>query len=485
MTPVEVAAVEVVAGRKALRLRAPGLKAGMCARLVLDEIVGENAATRTRDPLLHPQIDYTINRLPGMANAVPVAKTVEPPPSREDLEEGWVTLFDRRSIEGFEGEGWRRAAVHMDPNDAARLADHPLVDDWDGMLCNTPGARDVVSKLQHGDCDARIDFMVPKGSNSGVYFMGRYELQILDSFGKKAVDFGDCGGIYEGMDGDHGFPGSSPKVNASNAPGEWQRFDVRFRAPRFDASGKKVANAKFEWVKLNGTLIQENVEVPNPTRGGFDGPEQAFGPLRLQGDHGPVAFKKVRLKRLDPLPTDAVAANANAGFVRIFDGKTIDGWKAGGKAKWSVEDGAIVGRGDAGHLFSPRGDYVNVEQRAKVVINDAGNSGFYFRTQFSDGFPPGYEAQVDSSHPDPQRTGSLYGMAKVTIPLVPPNVWFDYRVRCADEAAGTHIQIWVNGFQTVDFVDKDRTYKSGHLALQQHNEGSEVRFKDIEVKELK
>jgi len=487
VTPVEVAAVEVVAGRKALRVRAPGIKAGMCARLVFDGIVGENTANgaQTRDPLLHPQVDYTINRMPGMAAAAAVAKTVEPPPSREDMEEGWVTLFDRRSIEGFEGEGWRRAAVHMDSNDPTQLAEHALVDDWDGMLVNAQGAHDVVSKVLHGDCDARIDFLVSKGSNSGVYFMGRYEVQILDSFGKKEVDFGDCGGIYEGMDGDQGFVGSALKVNASNAPGEWQRFDVRFRAPRFDASGKKSTNAKFEWVKLNGTLIQENVEVENPTRGGFDGPEVAYGPVRLQGDHGPVAYKKVRLKRLDPPPGDAATASANAQFVKIFDGKTLDGWKKTGNAKWSVEEGAIVGRGDAGHLFSPRGDYVNFEQRAKVVINDFGNSGFYFRTKFGDGFPAGYEAQVDSSHPDPQRTGSLYGMAKVTVAPVPANVWFDYRVRCVDEAAGTHIQIWVNGFQTVDFTDAARTYKTGHLALQQHNEGSEVRFKDVEVRELK
>ena len=86
------------------------------------------------------------------------------------------------------------------------------------------------------------------------------------------------------------------------------------------------------------------------------------------------------------------ACAADAEFTPLFDGKTLDGWKKTGNAKWSVEEGAIVGRGDAGHLFSPRGDYVNFEQRAKVVINDFGNSGFYFRTKFGDGFFVGYEA---------------------------------------------------------------------------------------------
>jgi glucose/arabinose dehydrogenase len=492
VTPVEVAGVELAADRTSLRLHAPALQAGMCVRIVLDGIAGEGAVNgrATREPLLHPQVDYTINRLPGQKEATPVAKTVAPPPAREDLEEGWVTLFDRRSIDAFTGEGWRRAAVHMDPADPTKWADHELVDEWDGMLVNTPGAHDVVSKYELGDCEARIEFCVTRNSNSGVYFLGRYEVQILDSFGKREVGYGDCGGIYEGDDlgigGAKGFAGSAPKVNACNAPGEWQRYDVRFRAPRFDANGRKTANAKFEWVKLNGQLVQENVEVTNPTRGAFDGPEVATGPLRLQGDHGPVAFRKIRLK---PLGDREGGGAAGPPWVKLFDSRSIDGgdikdWKRSGEAQWSVADGVLVGRGKTGHLFSPRGDYVNFEVRASVMINDGGNSGLLFRTAYGDGFPAGYEAQINASHPDPQRTGSLEDLAPVTIPLVPANVWFDYRVRCADEPAGTHIQIWVNGLETVDFVDRERRHPSGHLCLQQHDEASEVRVRSFEVREL-
>jgi glucose/arabinose dehydrogenase len=503
VTPVDVAAVELAPERTSLRIHAPKLQAGMCARLLFDGIAGQGSADgrATREPLLHPQIDYTINRLPGKKQATPVAKTVAPPPARQDVEEGWVTLLDRRSIEAFTGEGWRRAAVHMDPADPTRFAEHEMVDDWDGMLVNAPGAHDALSIFELGDCEARIEFCVTKNSNSGVYFMGRYEVQILDSFGKKEVGYGDCGGIYEGddlgPDGKNGFAGSAPKVNACNAPGEWQRYDVRFRAPRFDASGRKVANAKFESVKLNGQLVQENVEVTNPTRGAFDGPEVAVGPLRLQGDHGPVAYRNIRLKPLadaDPAADSTAGSTPDPdhgkGWVKLFDGKSIDGcqrideWKRSGEAQWSVEDGILVGRGKTGHLFSPRGDYVNVEQRCSAMINGGGNSGFYFRTAFGDGFPSGYEAQINASHTDPQRTGSLEDLAPVTIPLLAANVWFDYRVRCVDEPAGTHIQIWVNHLKTVDFIDKERRHKSGHLALQQHDEASEVRFRSIEVREL-
>ena len=92
--------------------------------------------------------------------------------------------------------------------------------------------------------------MVPKGSNSGVYFQGRYEIQVFDSYGVPAPKYSDCGGIYRRWDpkrgkGNEGFEGQPPRRNASKPPGQWQAFDVVFRAPRFDENGKKTANARF------------------------------------------------------------------------------------------------------------------------------------------------------------------------------------------------------------------------------------------------
>jgi len=188
--------------------------------------------------------------------------------------------------------------VALDPGDPKRLATEPGA----GVLYNGPTGRtgNILSKGDFGDVEAHVEFLVPKGSNSGVKFQGMYEVQIFDSWGKATPDGGDCGGIYPRAELlpryhhiDEGFP---PRANACKPPGEWQTLDVTFRAPRFDASGKKVANARFVKVVLNGVVVQEDVEVPAPTGHAWREPEVATGPILLQADHGPVAFRNIRVR---------------------------------------------------------------------------------------------------------------------------------------------------------------------------------------------
>ena len=163
----------------------------------------------------------------------------------------------------------------------------------------TGRTRNLLSKPEHGDVEAHIEFMVPKGSNSGVYFQGRYEIQILDSWGVKQLKHGDCGGIYQRWKKGKGFEGHPPRINASLEPGKWQTFDIVFQAPRFDSAGKKTANAKFVKVVHNGKVVHENVELSGPTRASTFNDEKPTGPLMLQGDHGPVAFRNLWLKPLN------------------------------------------------------------------------------------------------------------------------------------------------------------------------------------------
>jgi hypothetical protein len=175
-----------------------------------------------------------------------------------------------------------------------------------GVMFNTnKTTTNIETKDEFGDCDLHLEFMVPKGSNSGVYLMGRYEIQIFDSFGVEHPKYGDCGGIYQRWRDKpepgqpQGYEGKPPKVNASLPAGEWQSFDITFRAPRFDANGKKTENARFVKVVHNGKVIHENEEVTGPTRSGSFEDEKPAGPIMLQGNHGPVAFRNIRIQPLE------------------------------------------------------------------------------------------------------------------------------------------------------------------------------------------
>lgn len=151
----------------------------------------------------------------------------------------------------------------------------------------------LLTNWEHGDVKIELDVMLPKGSNSGIYLQGRYELQLLDSWGIKNPKYSDIGGIYRNWESDpnKALRGVPPLTNASKAPGLWQHIKIHFQAPRFDADGNKVANAKFVAVELNGIRIHNNVEVPTYTGGQISKEEVAKGPLMIQGDHGPVAIR--------------------------------------------------------------------------------------------------------------------------------------------------------------------------------------------------
>ena len=172
---------------------------------------------------------------------------------------------------------------------------------------------------------------------------------------------------------------------------------------------------------------------------------------------------------------------ADDGWISMFDGKTLDGWKANERPEsWTVRDGCITGDGEASHLFWMLRECENCEFKAEVKISHGGNSGMYFRTAFGSGFPKGYEAQVNSSHTDPVRTGSLYNFVKVLDTLIPDDTWGTQHII----ADGNHIIIKVNDKVTVDTIESTNRYTKGYLALQQHNKGSVVQFRNLMFRPL-
>ena len=194
-----------------------------------------------------------------------------------------------------------------------------------GILVNltmASGNGQLVTNFEHGDLDLELDYMMAKGSNSGIYLQGRYEVQLLDSWGVLQPRSLDNGGIYERWDdskpdGQKGYEGTAPRQNASKAPGLWQHIKISFQSPRF-AGGKKISNAKMLSVELNGVLIQENVELSGPTRSPLINAESELGPLMIQGDHGPVAFRNIKVSNYNkPRPS---LTNVNTAF---YTGKYV------------------------------------------------------------------------------------------------------------------------------------------------------------------
>ena len=194
-------------------------------------------------------------------------------------------------------------AVTLDPANPRKLT----IEAGKGVWTNAPKgtAQDLYTRREYGDVAVEIEFLIPQRSNSGIKLMGLYEVQITDSHGKSKMTGSECGGIYPRAEllpkYRHLDEGIAPKSNACGKPGEWQKLEIAFRAAKHEGEGKdrkKIANARFDRVVLNGTVIHENLEVSSPTGHNWTKVEPAKGPLMLQLDHGPVAVRKFMARDL-------------------------------------------------------------------------------------------------------------------------------------------------------------------------------------------
>jgi hypothetical protein len=252
-------------------------------------------------------------RLVGWMAAIVLVTLVMPSDGGAQEKKDWPQHDESRPQPPVVDPGPAPVRPTSPPSDAVVLFDGTSLSKWrtkkdggaaawrvvDGFMEVVKGAGDIQTEAAFGDCQLHVEWATPAPAsgegqhrgNSGVFLMGQYEVQVLDSYRAKTYPDGQAASMY-GM-----FP---PLVNASRAPGEWQSFDVVFRAPRFDAAGKVLRPARIT-VLHNGVLVHDNRELLGPTTHGRRAPYTAHAarlPLSLQDHDYPVRFRNIWIREL-------------------------------------------------------------------------------------------------------------------------------------------------------------------------------------------
>ena len=473
----ELAAELGAAAESEIVVVVPELEAGRVARLRLEGLTSAQGMA-----LLHDELSYTVNRLPGpAAGPVPhVARIVPPPPARESEEQGWLRLTYGDATDAWEQVGWELVAASLDPDDPTRFRVGP----GNSHLTNTAAGEPshYVSKPVFGDGSFHVEFTLPEGGESTIWAMGRYGLRLADEGHAAELTAQHCGALPGG----DGFEARPPERHAYRGPGQLHELDFDFEAPRFDAAGRKTRPARLLRVLLDDVLLHEEVELPGPSRGApFEG-EAAEGPLVLDGESGPVAFGNVRVFPRHPGPERREGYLESGDWAWLVDPDSSDplaGWQPGGGARWRFEDEAVIGEGPSGYLLSPRDDYTDFELRARIKISDGGNAGIVLGAQPLGDRLLGREAEVNSSFASDEKTGSLIGLQSIRTHLVAPDTWFDYAVTRRTLPEGVRYRTRINGILFVDAVTPREEDGAGPIALQQHHDGSVVEFRDLRLRE--
>lgn len=430
------------------------------------------------------------------------------------IAEGPAQPFDGKTLTGWKYKNhgpshkplWAvgSASLHdQDPRIFKVEAGHELINHVTG---HGQGV-DIYSEGLFGDAVIELEVMVPKGSNSGIYVMGEYEIQVLDSFGKdKNPGPGDMGAIY----------GAAPPRNPSyRKPGEWSTFEIHWQAPKFNEKGEKTVNGKFVKVVLNGKIIHENVEMKGPTPGGIDGKEKPSGPIMFQGDHGPVSYRNIRISPLQVASAPWVGphewasvcendASASDPVVVLFDGTDTSHWQhdKGGAIKWAVKEGVMTlvpGTGsivtkEHFHDFKLHLEF-NIAPAPKNPLNSQlnGNSGVYIQKR--------YEIQILDSYgeePAENGCGSIYKQRKPDVNACrKAGEWQTYEITFHapkwegdKKAKNARITVVLNGRTIHDDVEITAKTGAGQpegpapgpILLQDH--GNVVSFRNITIRPL-
>lgn len=445
-----------------LIVRSRGIEAGKVVRCVLNGLVSKSG-----EPLLHDEFAYTINQLPeGPLSTTPVARVVPPPPARESGAEGWLRLCYGDALALFDAGGWKPVEAELDPANDAQFMTKPG-DAW-LMADAAAGARDLTCSLPFGDAKIHLEYQLAQGAEVQVLVQGRYAIRLRTA--SRALDADACGAIAASAS----HPGRAPALAVGPEPGATQDLDFFFHAPRFDAAGKKVENARLSRILFDDQLVHDEVELLEPALGAH-GAEAPLGPLVLRAVAGQALVTDLRVRPLVP-------ARDPSGRVDLVPDDELSLWSATEGSQWTCEDEVVRSGGKRGFLVTNRDDFADVEVTLRAKISGGGLAALWLRAQPSATGVDGYCVKLNADYPDPERTGSIAGAALVKPSLVGPETWFDLAVTCRDEEKGTRITVSVNGAKVAEHVDATKRFAKGALALEHHHEGSVLEVKDVLVR---
>ncbi|MEZ6019702.1 MAG: DUF1080 domain-containing protein [Planctomycetota bacterium] len=340
-----------------------------------------------------------------------------------------MTLTWRDPFDAWTSKGWELVNAELPDKGAEAFTITP----GNSALVNTGfPASGFVSKAEFGDIEFRFRFMMPKGGDSGLYFMGRYELQLND-------DPWGCLGVIHGK---------NPRAKGYRGPGEWHEVSGKFFAPRFDADGKKIVNARFDQIQADGVMVIGSCEVGEITAGGVGKDEVAEGPLFFQGSAGRVAIGDVRVRRI------------------------VEGEEAHDGGGWTAWDGASRSQGGS---FELRGD-LNLSDQGGSVLWLAENGG------------EGLRLVLDHTSSAEARTGSLRGAefqegdGLIRTQLLQPEIDFDLLVRVTRGADSAHVEVFLNGLR-MQSLHTTAPLAPGNLRLESERiPGTVLKVQNLEIR---
>ncbi len=494
-----VDSVIIAPDRKSLTLRAASLECGAVATVILPDLVSASG-----EPLLHREFAYTINELPNGPCAQPIARVAPPPPARESSDQGWLRLTYGDAFQLWTHEGWKLVDVDLDANDMTKLVTRegvnalvsplPLTDaEMMGAASWPASPPTFTQRLPFGDTRLRFDFLLPKDGRATLRLMERYDLLLSATQDERATTTASCGALLAGP----GFEGRAPINPCFRSPGEWHQMDLTFRAPRFDATGKKTANARIVRALVDDVLLHDEAEFPGPsTNAPRD--EVAEAPFSFRALNGQLALGNIRAR-----PTEPEATGAD--WQPLIVDEELPGWTKVGGITAAEADGELTIGGAPGALVTERSDFGDTEIAFRAKISAGGTAIVWLRRSYDESFrvspPPdadefsaeshGYSIALNADAPGAGYTGTLEGRPApsyahdasepkpFTVQLVAPETWCWVRARVHSQSDGTRVTVWLNGVRIVDAVDRAPLVRFGQLAIQQRHDGSRAVFENL------